>query len=99
VSELADEEPNEQPTMDELRQAIREIKVGQFLLSTVSTLASLGYGKIESNDLEEAKAAIEAIQALMPVMGGQVEASIRRDFDSALANLKIAYADAVRRAQ
>jgi hypothetical protein len=83
--------------MDDLMNAIRDIKVGQFLLSTVSTLASLAYGKLEQGDSGEAKAAIESIQALLPVLEGQVEEPIRRDFEAALANLKVAYADAVAR--
>jgi hypothetical protein len=95
VSGLADEE--RQPTVEDLRQAIREITVGQFLLSTGSTLASLAFGKLEAKELEQAKVAIEAIQALMPVLETQVEPDLLRDFGSALANLKIAYADAVAR--
>jgi hypothetical protein len=95
VSALAEEEA----TAEELREAIRQISVGQFLLSTASTLASLAYGKIEGRELPQAKAAIDAIQALLPVLEGQVEAGLRRDFDTALANLKVAYADAVARAQ
>jgi hypothetical protein len=96
VSGLAEEQ---QPTIDDLMEAIRQIKVGQFLVSTVSTLASLAYGKLESAELGEAKPAIDAIEALLPVMAGQVDEVMRRDFDAALANLKVAYADAVARAQ
>jgi hypothetical protein len=101
-SGLADEEPEApggEPTVDDLIQAIREIRVGQFLLSTVSTLASLAYGKLESGDLGQAKAAIDAIQALLPVMADQVDEPILRDFEAALTNLKVAYADAVSRAE
>ena len=92
MSELADEPQG--PGMEDLMQAIREIKVGQFLLTTVSTLASLAYGKLEQGELEQAKAAIEAIRVLLPVLEGQVEADLLRDFSQALANLQIAYADA-----
>ena len=80
--------------IDDLMQAIREIKVGQFLLTTVSTLASLAYGKLEQGELEQAKAAIEAIRVLLPALEGQVEAGLLRDFGQALANLQVAYADA-----
>lgn len=80
-------------------EAIRQIKVGQFLVSTASTLASLAYAKIESGDLDQAKSAIDAIQGLVPAMAGQVEDGMRRDLESALANLKVAYADAVARAE
>jgi hypothetical protein len=100
---LAEDEPAgsdaEESSADDLIEAIRQIEVGQFLLSTVSTLASLAYGKLEAGDLGQAKAAIDAIQALLPVLEGQGEAALRADFDAALANLKIAYADAVSRAQ
>ena len=87
-------EAPQQPEMDDLMQAIREIKVGQFLLTTVSTLASLAYAKLEQGELEQVKAAIEAIRVLLPVLEGQVEADLLRDFGQALANLQIAYADA-----
>jgi hypothetical protein len=92
VSGLA--EDDQQPGVDELMRAISEIKVGQFLLTTVSTLASLAYGKLEQGELEQAKAAIEAIRALLPVLEGQVEGDFVRDFGQALANLQVAYADA-----
>jgi hypothetical protein len=85
--------------MDDLMDAIRGIKVGQFLLSTVSTLASLAYGKLDQGEVGEAKAAIDAVQALLPVLEGQVEEPMRRDFEAALANLEVAYADAVSKAE
>ena len=80
--------------MDDLLEAIRGIRVGQFLLSTVSTLASLAYGKLDSGDLDEARAAIDALRALMPVLHGEVEPETTRDLEQALANLQVAYADA-----
>ena len=93
---MAEEEPvADESTIDELMAAMRQIEVGQFLLSTVSTMASLAYGKLESGETGQAKIAIDAIQALLPVLDGQVEAGLLRDFQSALANLKVAYADAV----
>jgi hypothetical protein len=92
VRELA-EEP-QQPGMDDLMAAIREIKVGQFLLTSVSTLTSLAYGKLEQGEIEQARVAIEAIRALLPVLEGQVEADLLRDFGQALANLQVAYAEA-----
>jgi hypothetical protein len=93
VSGLADEEARE-PTIEDLAEALRQIEVGQFLLSTVSTLASLAYGKIEQGELRQAKAAIDAIGALLPVLKEEVEDDLLRDFERALANLRLAYADA-----
>jgi hypothetical protein len=93
VSGLADEEQRE-PTIEDLAEALRQIEVGQFLLSTVSTLASLAYGKVEQGELKQAKAAIDAIGALLPVLKEEVEEDLLRDFERALANLRVAYADA-----
>jgi hypothetical protein len=87
------------PSMDDLLAALNQIKVGELLLSTVSTLASIAYGRIESRDLGEARTAIDAIGALLPVLEGQVDAAIRRDFEQALTNLRLAYADAVASAE
>jgi hypothetical protein len=93
VSGLADERPPE-PTPDDLADAIRRIEVGEFLLSTVSTLASLAFAKIEQRELTQAKAAIDAIAAVLPVLRGQVDDGLLRDFERALANIQVAYADA-----
>src|SRR5690348_11191696 len=93
VSALADEERRE-PTVEDLAEALRQIEVGQFLLSTVSTLASLAYGKLEQGELAQAKVAVDAVGALLPVLHGQVDEALLRDFERALANLRVAYADA-----
>ena len=89
----------EMPSVNDLMDALRQVKVGELLLSTVSTLASVAYGKLESRDFSEAKAAIEAIRALLPVLQGEVEDGVRRDFEQALTNLQLAYADAVTSAE
>ena len=89
---MADEERRE-PTIEDLAAALQQIEVGQFLLSTVSTLASLAYGKLEQGELTQAKTAIDAIGALLPVLKGEVEEALLGDFERALANLRIAYAD------
>jgi hypothetical protein len=90
---LAEDEQRE-PTIEDLAEALRHIEVGQFLLSTVSTLASLAYGKLEQGELAQAKAAVDAIGAVLPVLQGQVDDALFRDFERALANLRVAYADA-----
>jgi hypothetical protein len=107
VSESADENDVEQgaagggegETLDAMLDAIRQAKVAQLLLSTVSTLASVAYGKLEMDDTAEAKRAIDAIDALLPLLEGEVEDGITRDFGQAVTNLKLAYADAVSSSQ
>jgi len=84
-----------QDVVDEMLETIRQAKVGPLILSTVSTFASVAYGKLEANDLPEAKRAIDAIDALLPLVDDEAGAEIKRDFGQALTNLKLAYADAV----
>ena len=79
---------------DPLEQ-IRELKLSQFLLSTAATLASLAFGKLETGELPEARLAIDAMSALVPLLQSQMEDETRRGLEQALANLKLAYADAV----
>ena len=69
------------------------MKVSDLLLSTVTTLAQLGYAKLEegTKDLEQARVAIDAIAALLPLIQDHVPAEIVRDLESVLANLQLAY--------
>ena len=89
---LAEDEA--QPSIDDLAEAIRQIEVGQFLLSSVSTLASLAFAKLEQGELGQAKTAVDAIQAILPVLKGDVDEALLRDFERALTSLQVAYADA-----
>ena len=84
-----------QEVLDEMLETIRQAKVGPLILSTVSTFASVAYGKLEMKDLDEAKRAIDAIDALLPLAEGELEDGMRRDLGQAVTNLKLAYADAV----
>jgi Domain of unknown function (DUF1844) len=105
VSGLAeDESRNEAEELEELDAeaaleammiAIREAPIAQLIVSSISTLASAAYGKLEAGDLVEAKTAIDAIDALLPVTAGDLDEGLRRDLEQALTGLKLAYADAV----
>ena len=84
-----------EPTVEDLLEQIRGIKLGQFLLSTGATLASLAYGKLDAGELPEARLAIDAMSALVPLLQEQIDDEARRGLEGALANLKLAYASAV----
>ncbi len=75
---------------DDLLRQLRGIDVAHFLVSYVSTLASLAYSKLETAELPQAKLAIDAASALVPL----VPAELQRDLAQAVANLQIAYASA-----
>ncbi len=81
--------------VETLMEALRQAKVSELLISTVSTLASVAYGKLEAADLPEARLAIDAIGVLLPLLAGRLAEPILRDLEQALANLRLAYADAV----
>jgi hypothetical protein len=92
------EEAGAETAVEAMLEAIRQAKVGQLVVSSISTFASVAYGKLEAGDLPEAKAAIDVIDALLPFLQGEEE-PVRRDFEQALTNLKLAYANAVPPAQ
>jgi hypothetical protein len=98
VEQAPPQAPPSGPSLDDVAAQIRALPIGPFLLSTISTLASIGYGKLEAGQLDEARGAIDAIGALVPVLEGRVEPELKRDFEQALANLRVAYADASARA-
>ena len=90
MSESADEQ-----TLNAMFEALRQAKVSDLLLSTASTMLQVGYGKLELEEFEEAKRAIDAVDALLPLL----EDATRRDVGQAVANLKVAYAAGVTSSQ
>jgi hypothetical protein len=80
---------------EELLAQIRELKVGQFLLSTAATLTSLAFAKLQAGELAEARLAIDAIGTIVPLLQEQADEEARRGLEQALTNLKLAYAEAV----
>jgi hypothetical protein len=90
---VADEE---QVTEDELLQALQQLKVSDLLVQTLSTVSSLAFHRLspEHRDLDQARLAIEALRALVPVLEGAVPPELTRDFQQVTANLQLAYAEA-----
>ncbi|HEY6151087.1 MAG TPA: hypothetical protein VIW19_11260 [Gaiellaceae bacterium] len=88
---------DEQKLVEELQAELEKLKVSDLLLQTLYTVSSLGYHRLsgETKDLEQAKLAIESLKALMPVLEGSVPEEALRDFQQVVANMQLAYADAV----
>lgn len=95
MAEEEDKEPDEL-TPEELLEHIRRMKVSDLLLSTITTVAQLGYAKLDSSgrDLQQAKLAIDSLRVLVPVLEGSVPEEVLRDFTQVTANLQLAYAKA-----
>lgn len=81
---------------EQLLEALRELKVSELLVQTLSTISSLAYHRLseEHRDLEQVRLAIEALRALVPVLEGSVPAELKRDLETVTANLQLAYAAA-----
>ena len=93
---MADQKPRDELTEEELIDQFRLMKVSDLVLSTLFTFTQLGYGKLEpsARDLAQARLAIDSLGALLPVAKTAVPEEVTRDFESALANLRLAYAKA-----
>jgi hypothetical protein len=89
-------EDSREATPEELLDAIRKMKVSDLLVSTVATIAQLGYAKLEpeSRDLEQARLAVDSMKALLGALEGAVADEVVRDFNQVVANLQLAYAKA-----
>jgi hypothetical protein len=88
--------PGDEELMRQVEEELRKLKVSDLLVQTLYTLSSLGYRKLseEDRDLDQAKLAIEALRALVPVLEGTIGDDVIRDFRQVTANLQLAYADA-----
>lgn len=91
------EETGPEPTEEQLAAALEQLKVSDLLVHSLSTISSLAYHRLaeDHRDLEQARLAIDALRALVPVLRGSVPDELVRDFEQVTANLQLAYADAV----
>jgi hypothetical protein len=98
---MAEEQPpqpseSDQELIEQLQAELRRLKVSDLLVQTLYSVSSLGYHRLsgEGKDLDQARLAIEAMKALLPVLEGAVAADALRDFNQVLANMQLAYASA-----
>jgi hypothetical protein len=93
---LSEQPRGEEKLLEELQAELAKLKVSDLLLQTLYTVSSLGYHRVsgEAKDLQQAKLAIEALRALLPVLEGSVPDEALVDFKRVLANLQLAYAEA-----
>jgi hypothetical protein len=92
--------PSEPELAARLEEELKRLRISDLLVQTLYTVSSLGYHKLgaEHRDLPQARLAIEALRALLPVLEGEVPPEVRRDFGQVVANMQLAYADAAREA-
>ena len=90
--------PSDDQLVKQLEEELKKLKVSDLLVQTLYTVSSLGYRRIseEERDLDQARLAIEALRALLPVLEGSATEELIRDFKQVTANLQLAYADATK---
>jgi hypothetical protein len=90
--------PTDEELLEQVEAELKKLKVSDLLVQMLYTVSSLGYRKLseEDRDLEQAKLAIEALRAVLPVLEGVVGDDVLRDFRQVTANLQLAYADAAK---
>jgi hypothetical protein len=82
-------------TPEMLAEQIRQLKIEDIVLSTVSTLGQLAYAKLDGKQIDQSRLAIDAIGALLPTLEGHADEQVLRDFKQLLANLRLSFADTV----
>jgi hypothetical protein len=95
---VAEEPRSDEELIHQLEEELKRLKVGDLLVQTLYTVSSLGYRKLSEGDrdLDQARLAIDALGALVPVLEGSVDDGIVRDFKQVTSNLQLAYADAAK---
>ena len=77
---------DEQQLIAELQAELSKLTVSDLLLQTLHSISLLGYHRLsgEGRDLEQARLAIEALRALVPVLEGTAPEEALRDFNQVL---------------
>jgi hypothetical protein len=92
--------PSDDELLKQLEEELKTLKVSDLLVQTLYTVSSLGYRRLseQDRDLDQARLAIEALRALVPVLEGFASEELLRDFKQVTANLQLAYAEAAKTA-
>ncbi|HEY8725671.1 MAG TPA: hypothetical protein VIL91_03110 [Gaiellaceae bacterium] len=90
--------PPDDELLRQLEEELKTLKVSDLLVQTLYTVSSLGYRRLsdQDRDLDQARLAIEALRALLPVLDGFASEELVRDFKQVTANLQLAYAEAAK---
>jgi hypothetical protein len=96
VADEEEQQPAEEELLEQLQEELTKVKVADVLVQTVFTVSSLGYRSLgeEQRDLGQARLAIEALRALVPVLKETVPDQVMNDFEQLVANMQLAYAKA-----
>jgi hypothetical protein len=87
----------------ELAEELRKLRVEDVVVNTLVHVSSIGYRRLgltedslDERDLPQTALAIEAMQALVPVLKDFLPQELAASFEEQIANLQLAYAKAAR---
>jgi hypothetical protein len=83
-------EPEHELDLGALHEQLAALDVMDLLLSSASTIASIAYAKLEHDELDQARTAIDALGSLLPHLRGEAAGDLGR----VLVELQVAYAGA-----
>ena len=89
-------QPSDEEFARRLEEELKRIKISDLLVQTIYTVSSLGYRRMgeDDRDLDQARLAIDAMKALVPVLEGALPEEMITDLNQATANMQLAYAKA-----
>ena len=80
-----------------LAAEVQRLPIRDLLVQTIGTISSLAWGRISGSgrDLEQARLAIDALRALVPVVAPTVSEQAGRDLNAVVSSLQLAYVKAL----
>jgi len=82
----------EQITPEQIAEQLRRLRVADLLVAETATLAQVAYAKLGDREVDQARLAIDAMRALVPVLAGAIPEQAHRDLQQVVANLQLAFA-------
>ena len=80
-----------------LAAEVQRLPIRDLLVQTIGTISSLAWGRFSGpgRDLEQARLAIDALRALVPVVAPTVSQQAGRDLSAVVSSLQLAYVRAL----
>ena len=80
-----------------LAAEVQRLPIRDLLVQTIGTISSLAWGRFSGpgRDLKQARLAIDALRALVPVVAPTVSEQAGRDLNAVVSSLQLAYVKAL----
>ena len=96
------EQPDQEQLARELEEQLKALRIEDVLVQSLVTVSSIGFRRLglsqdsrDDRDLKQSQLAIEAMEALTPVLEKFLPEQLAADFKGSAAQLKLAYVRAI----